>query len=232
MRPVSKQHKIDDAGLPLTYRGWRDAKHDLETEIGKYCSYCERPGYRSALDVEHILPKAIAKFEHLSFRWDNFLLACKNCNSIKGSKEYNPDATAMPHKDNLLLTVSISEGGNLSLKDGLLDIEAASTFNFFELTGVNRNPAHPLHSRNNDRWEARMKTWDIAQNFLKDYKNHEIRQARVIEMALTSGFWSIWMTVFQDFPEIKAQLIKEFPGTATEAFDENLNYKHRNLTQI
>ncbi|MEZ4849000.1 MAG: HNH endonuclease domain-containing protein [Bacteroidia bacterium] len=43
------------------------------TEI---CNYCEQ---NEATDIEHILPKSF--FPQDAFRWDNYLLACKACNS-------------------------------------------------------------------------------------------------------------------------------------------------------
>ena len=40
------------------------------------CNYCEQ---NEASDIEHILPKGLLP-EH-AFRWDNYLLACKQCNT-------------------------------------------------------------------------------------------------------------------------------------------------------
>lgn len=54
----------------------------LLTGLGEYCSYCESPLGGSAA-VEHIVSKSAAPA--LENRWDNFLLACVNCNSTKGS---------------------------------------------------------------------------------------------------------------------------------------------------
>jgi uncharacterized protein (TIGR02646 family) len=40
------------------------------------CNYCEQS---EANDIEHIHPKSF--FPHVTFVWDNYLLACKQCNS-------------------------------------------------------------------------------------------------------------------------------------------------------
>src|SRR5260221_9650651 len=40
------------------------------------CNYCEQS---EANDIEHIYPKSF--FPELAFNWDNYLLACKQCNS-------------------------------------------------------------------------------------------------------------------------------------------------------
>lgn len=42
----------------------------------KTCNYCEQ---NEANDIEHIYPKSF--FPEMSFRWNNYLLACKQCNS-------------------------------------------------------------------------------------------------------------------------------------------------------
>ncbi len=40
------------------------------------CNYCEQS---EASDIEHILPKSL--FPQQAFQWDNYLLACKQCNT-------------------------------------------------------------------------------------------------------------------------------------------------------
>ena len=40
------------------------------------CNYCE---HDRAFDIEHIYPKSL--YPSLAFVWDNYLLACKGCNS-------------------------------------------------------------------------------------------------------------------------------------------------------
>lgn len=59
------------------------ARRDLITNIGQYCSYCEMP-LAASLAVEHMLPKVW--FPLYAVSWDNFLLACPICNSVKSAK--------------------------------------------------------------------------------------------------------------------------------------------------
>jgi len=59
------------------------SRSDLITNLGQYCSYCEMP-LATSLAVEHMLPKA--GFPAKSVSWDNFLLACPLCNSLKNDK--------------------------------------------------------------------------------------------------------------------------------------------------
>ena len=82
MRPIDKSLFISNQ---VSYIPYGEAKPDLIAAIGKYCSYCEREGFSSALDVEHIEDKDT--HPALTYLWSNFLLSCKNCNSIKNAKE-------------------------------------------------------------------------------------------------------------------------------------------------
>ena len=51
----------------------------------KMCNYCE---HDRAFDIEHIYPKSL--YPSLAFVWENYLLACKGCNS-----EYKSDNFAI-----------------------------------------------------------------------------------------------------------------------------------------
>lgn len=228
MRPVVKSNRTNEDGSPLSFRHWSDAKTDLQKEIGSFCSFCEREGYRSSLHVEHILPKGLAKYDYLKYRWDNFLLGCINCNSIKGNKDFDPAGVYLPHVNNIFFVIEILEGGSMRVRNDLAEDEKSRTLCFVDLVGLDRDPSHPLYSEKDDRWEARLDVWNTAGNFLKDYSEGEIRLARVIEMALATGYWSVWMQVFRSFPEVKGELIKQFAGTATSCFDEHFNPVPRN----
>jgi uncharacterized protein (TIGR02646 family) len=223
MRPVTKTNKLSADGSPLSFNDYKDAKPDLLKELGNYCSYCEREGYKSALHVEHVLPKSLPQYKQLETRWSNFLLACINCNAIKDDKNIDLSNTYLPHTDNLLTTIEITEGGVVKIKDNLPEEQLTKTRNFIDLTGIDRDPSHDLYSDNDDRWETRMRVWDTACQFAADYKNELIRLERIIDMAKYSGFWSVWFHAFSSYPEVKRKLIQHFPGTDANSFDENLN---------
>ncbi|EAY28289.1 hypothetical protein M23134_03550 [Microscilla marina ATCC 23134] len=61
-------------------RGYRQAKPSLIRSTGLYCAFCESPiqDGRTA-DIEHKMPKSVFPTEALD--WENFVLACKVCNS-------------------------------------------------------------------------------------------------------------------------------------------------------
>jgi 5-methylcytosine-specific restriction endonuclease McrA len=84
MRGVDKGNVHASEGeVAFAFLRYSDAKPYLEKRIGRYCSYCER-FIPVSLAVEHKLPKSI--HPDLEWRWENFLLACANCNSAKKDK--------------------------------------------------------------------------------------------------------------------------------------------------
>lgn len=44
---------------------------------------------------------------------------------------------------------------------------------------------------------------------------------QVLIAAKGFGFFSIWMTIFSEYPDIQRQLIDLFPGTSPSCFDAN-----------
>src|SRR5690348_5769226 len=75
------------------------AKPYLVGRMGLYCSYCERRVV-TQLAVEHIQPKKGPHgHPHLIGRWENYLLACVNCNSAKGDKNVVLADVFLPDRD-------------------------------------------------------------------------------------------------------------------------------------
>jgi len=78
MRPVERgEARKYTNGAP-----YKQAKPCLIENLGPYCSYCERR-IPASLAVEHLRPKILNP--GLETEWSNFLLACANCNSAKGT---------------------------------------------------------------------------------------------------------------------------------------------------
>ncbi len=52
-------------------------------------------------------------------------------------------------------------------------------------------------------------------------RDDEAARETLVELAYAKGYWSIWMTVFENDPNMRKRFIKRFPGTAVECFDES-----------
>src|SRR5262245_42023705 len=106
MRPVRR----GSSPLKHDFEDYTDAKPYLVGRLGPYCSYCERR-VATMLAVEHIQPKDNPAYRTLIGRWDNFLLACVNCNSAKKVKDVMLDRIFLPDRDNTFAALAYSADG-------------------------------------------------------------------------------------------------------------------------
>ncbi len=223
MRPVQKWHSDDhvEPTIQPTYNPYSTAKSDLERNLGGYCSYCERPATDEAAAVEHVQPKSLPQFAHLRFSWDNFLLACARCNGSdnKSNKDVIFENIHLPHRDNTVLSIVYGEGGFVKANPNLPDHELPKAQQLIDLVGLDKHPSHPGHRPNDKRWLRRQTVWEIAQRYLAHFQNNKTDLDHILELALSRGFWSVWYTVFEQYPEVRLALIQRFAGTAADCFN-------------
>ncbi len=207
IRPVERgKVPTDTNGQPKQYLKYQHARPDLINRIGKYCSYCER--YIPVnLAVEHIQNKDDRP--DLELEWDNFLLGCTNCNSIK-DQTVKDDATQSeyywPHLDNTFRAFVYREGGMIGINPNLSPSQQAKAQRTLELTGLDRYPGAKKESTDaDDRLHERRDAWNMAQDFKNilstQPNNFELRKL-IVKNAKSNGFWSVWMTVFKDDPDM------------------------------
>ncbi len=210
MRPILKKTN------PRKVKNYQNYKADLLTEIGTYCSYCER--HTTDLHIEHIKPKS--QYPELECEWDNLLLACVNCNATKGNKDFDLNKILLPHRDNTFRAFRYSQGGVVSALEGMSwTAQARATI---KMVGLDKTPASDPKA-SDSRWKDRLDAWNIANRCKNIYRDsHSIEL--IIYLARESGFWSVWMSVFQDNNAVKERLIQAFSGTAQDCFDATQNY--------
>lgn len=223
MRPIER------GPAPRVYREYGDAIDDLAECLGRYCSYCERR-LPVSLAVEHMSPKDI--HPDLELNWDNFLLGCTNCNSTKSDTDVADHATLWPDRDNTLLALSYSRGGFVSVPEGLGDVVRARARVLLNLVGLDRHASRgwPRPTDKDKRWQQREETWMIAEQSLALFEELGRLPAAldlVVEVARGYGFLSVWLTVFDSYPEVRLALLDAFPGTARDCFDDTGRPVHR-----
>lgn len=227
MRPVSK------GACPISgdYSDYHDAKSPLKSRIGSglnnsryvgcYCSYCERK-IETNLAVEHLEPKDGVHGNPLKIgKWSNFLLACVNCNSTKGSKQVLFQNLFFPDRDNTLAAFEYLPDGNIMPANGVNPIIAQATL---ELTGLNKEKRQTQDENGllvpEDRASQRLEAWILAEEARNDFQNQKLPLKWVVINALNCGFFSVWMTVFSSYPDVRNALIDAFAGTrASGCFD-------------
>lgn len=227
MRPVDKGESpytsIEDYSEALPY---------LEEAIGMYCSYCELP-ISHVPEIEHVCAKS--KGGSLT-DWDNLLLGCKYCNTRKGIK-VTPDNVGdflWPDKDNTALAYTYL-GGSPKINQAVLEQidptgrRLSQAQNLFKLVGLDHVPDLGEKDR---RHHNRNRAYEWAMEALKDWKKikydtpnntpeqMEPLKRQIIRNAQGQGFFSVWMTVFAEEPDVLDALIEGFSGTNRFFFDE------------
>lgn len=225
MRPVERgTWPQDPNGNNIQYSEYTQARGELIDRMGECCSYCEMH-LDSSLAVEHVQPKkppgATAVIANLALSWDNFLLACTNCNSTKGNTPVNLPDYLWPDRDNTFRAFVYSAGGmvapNPLLGNQLLIDKAKKTI---ELTGLDKHPLNDPKASDR-RWKNRRELWDIAELSMKNLLKCDTPEMRdQITMTATGyGYWSIWMTVFNCDQDMIDRFINAVPSTSKVCFD-------------
>jgi len=119
----------------------------IEMCVGvEVCNYCEN---NEATDVEHIYPKSL--FPERAFRWNNYLLACKTCNT-----HYKLDQFAVFDAAGSAASVEVARNTQPPTDDGtLIDPRTEDPLQYFWLDIENKtfvlDPRLKLSSRDYER---------------------------------------------------------------------------------
>lgn len=234
MRPVERGNiPLDKNGIAVKFKEYDDARDYLIERLGSYCSYCEMRIPTPA--VEHIQPKSLQSA--LELAWNNFLLACPSCNSVKLNTNVNDSNFGdyfWADSDNTFRAFhyekDLAPQINFNL-DASQQIIATETL---ELTGLDREPLHPKLSKKDRRWIERKEAWDDALSVKEDLKSDssEVMKTTIIRLAKARGFFSVWMAVFADDIDMRQRLINDFKGTSKVCFDINTQPIHRTGGQL
>lgn len=222
MRPVLR----GASPQAIDYENYRDAFSELAARIGMFCSYCERR-IATQLAVEHIQPKALPAYEHLEGRWENFLLGCVNCNSTKGHRDVVLSDVLLPDRDNTAAAYAYTMDGRVVVQGGLMHELQEMAERTLALTGLDKRASLVTDSNGRlvaiDRVAQRMEIWLIAQDSKCDLQSNpnDAFRRQIVRTAIGHGFFSIWMSVFEDDVAVRKLLIYEFTGTASDCFDPN-----------
>lgn len=216
MRPVKK----GDSPIVGDFRKYEEAKPELVSRLGLYCSYCERR-IVTLLAVEHIEPKdGTYGKPALKRRWSNFLLACTNCNSCKGSSKVDFRRLIFPDRDNTFHAYRYEADGSITLASHLSPRQKVMARNTLRLIGLDK-PIQVYTDSNNeqvalDRAAQRMEAFGVARvalSLMLREPNSNALKISITSNAVANGFFSIWMTVFDNYPDMKLRFIQAFDGT-------------------
>jgi uncharacterized protein (TIGR02646 family) len=214
MRPVVKGEHPKENGIDSVFKEYGDARNHLINAIGDYCSYCENQITNPA--TEHTQPKVLNP--QLNLSWDNFLLACINCNSIKGHQVINKNKYYWPDEHNTHLLFEFHPHGSVTVKNNLpATIDKNKAMSTIELTGLDRFGS--TTSKADRRWIKRGEAWRDAEQWRISYlagNNSQETINLLVTHSKRQGFWSVWMKVFENEEIVKQHLINAFLGTFSE----------------
>lgn len=217
MRPVRRGR----SPRSTDFDPYDEAKPDLASRLGRYCSYCERK-IETSLAVEHIQPKHPAATRHPVGAWSNFLLACVNCNSTKGEKPVDLHDLLLPDRDNTFAAIRYLPDGTLA-PSKLADRTGlnGAVRDTLALTGLDQPSRQTRDTQGNlvafDRAQQRVEAWITAEDARADLTTTADPSAlrkMIVRLAQSTGFFSVWMTVFEGDPTTRQALINAWPGTA------------------
>jgi hypothetical protein len=230
MRPVVRGSNPTNAlGTPIIYKDYAWARGELIDRLGEYCSYCGME-LDTSLAVEHVRPKqppwAPTVLLCRSQDWNNFLLACTNCNSTKSNTDVTMSDYVWPHIDNTFRAFTYSVGGVIKTSDAITSAGLSQKIdNTIKLVGLDKMPNDQKAS--DRRWRNRREAWDIASRakgrLTRDQSNNDLKE-QIVETAQAKGYWSVWYTVFSGNADIRRRLIEAFPGTCADCFDPLNDY--------
>lgn len=215
MRPLIRGKSPTENGTFIEFSHYSKALPYLVDRIGLYCSYCGKM-IENSPEVEHICPKSVDP--SLKLDWNNFLLACRNCNSVKSAHPDNVNDFKTdyfwPDEDDTYSIFIYECTGKICVKSSIKVEVKEKAIKTLELTGLNKI------ERKDKILLKRREVWGVAKESLVDLKKCETEEMRrqIIRTAVSRGYWSIWMTVFENESEILKELIYSFPGTNTEYF--------------
>ncbi|MFK7796181.1 MAG: HNH endonuclease [Aureispira sp.] len=231
MRPVSKWRvgfRCKNAqGQPIVitkkYKPHQEACEPLVDNIGHYCSYCEV--FSSDLQVEHVIPvkqindPQVYTGDLTKYDWPNFLLACARCNgrSNKAATYVYPTQILLPHHTDTYHPLVYKDSGEVVVNTRCNTTIQQKAQNLIDLVKLNRAPDEKPRDF---RTRLRRQAWTKAEHHKKNYAKNPCPKmiTHLIELATERGFFSVWYTVFQDYPNVQAALRAAFPNTNEDYF--------------
>jgi hypothetical protein len=232
MRPISKGSwptKGSRGVAKRVFNSWQRAIPHLVGRTGPFCHLCEMR-VTNALAIEHILPKV--HYPRLSAHWANFLLICNYCNSHKVAaipRSPYKKTYFWPHLNNTLKVFYVNSVPEIVPNKRYLTgnniIRAQNTINLYGL-----NKTHNAEGESDNRWTERAKAMYFAIKRLNEF-NSGVNSSvdNIIEFAETTGFFSVWLKIFDNVPAVRAALINHpnFYLASTNCFDPTLQLQNR-----
>lgn len=127
-------------------------------------------------------------------------------------------------QDNTFRAFEYSKGGFVKVNPSLASEEEIVAKATIKMVGLDKTPKPDMQMKDR-RWMNRKEAWETAEKYLESLRkcnDEELlkqMQDMIVIHAVDKGFFSVWMTVFKDDPDMLNRFINAFPGTCTDCFD-------------
>lgn len=224
MRPIEKGNWPTKGRLGITRRvfnDWTRAIPHLKGLTGRYCHFCEMK-VTNAIAIEHIKPKE--HFPKLQAHWGNFLLICNHCNSHKiNTIPTSPYRKSYywPHLNNTIMAFDFRITGEIIPNTTYLTLQpqidrANATI---DLYGLDKTVT--AQGNSDDRLIDRLEAYKQAIDRYVEYSTGLATVNAIVDNAKNTGFFSVWLKVFDSIPPVKMALINcpDFHMATTNCFN-------------
>ena len=235
MRPIDKGSwptKDSHATRKRVFNDWTRAIPYLKGRTGRYCHLCELK-VSNAMAIEHIKSKKY--FPRLQAHWDNFLLICNHCNSHKlATITISPYKKTYywPHLNNTIMAFDFRITGEIIPNRTYLTTKpqidrANATIDLYGLDKV-----VTAQGNSDDRLKDRLEAYKQAIDRFIEFSNSKASVHAIVDNAKNTGFFSVWLKVFNSVPNVKAALIDclDFHLATTYCFNSTYQPIPRNPT--
>lgn len=224
MRPIDKGSwptKGSHGIRKRVFNDWTRAIPHLRGRTGRFCHLCEMK-VTNAIAVEHIKPKE--HFPRLQAHWDNFLLICNHCNSHKlATIPVSPYKKKYywPHLNNTIMAFDFKITGEIIPNTTYLttqpQIDRVNAT--IDLYGLDKTVT--AQGNSDDRLKDRLEAYKQAIDRYIEYSNGQATVAAIVDNAKNTGFFSVWLKVFDTVAVVKAALIDcpDFHLASTNCFN-------------
>jgi hypothetical protein len=220
MRPIDKG---DSPYVSISE--YSEALPFLEQRIGCCCSYCEM-SINHVPEVEHVIAKSRGGDETA---WSNLLLSCKYCNTRKSTVigDNQKELWIWPDEHNTFLAFTYNHGKPEINNDYLNNLgndicqRATKVYKDLKLDNI------PKPGEKDRRYKSRQNSYNKATESLNGWlkaKGSALEkdfEKNICDLAFATGFFSVWMKVYNSEPIMLMAFIDKFTGTAKNCFDNN-----------
>ena len=170
--------------------------------------------------ISNLSLRALGAIAPIATEWSNLLLGCPRCNrDFKKNKNNGREGYLWPDTHDTYHAFVYESTGRVLVNDALDGDTKQAAENTKALVKLDDGGEKQITLNLNRR-----KVFRQAQEIKELFQAGAMDADGVMTMLDGTPYWSVWMTVFSDVPEVKELLLnsESFPNTAIDYFQVNV----------